>query len=442
MVATQQMTIEQEYVAKRPRSAQIAEQARTVLVNGVTHECRYVHPFQPYAVRAQGARKWDVDGNEYIDYLGGHGSLLLGHGRPEVVKAIQEQVALGTHYSMCHELEVRWAQIVQQLIPSIEEIRFHASGTEATMMAMRLARAYTGRSKILKFEGGFHGWHDYATVGLMPPFDVPASVGVPGETASTVLVAPNNDLAAVEAFLARGDVAAVILEPTGSDMGKIPFSKEFLQGLRAATTRHGTVLIFDEVITGFRVHPGGVQSLWGVIPDLTTLGKVLGGGIAGGAAVGGKREIMGGLRIKDDPKLDRFNRINHPGTFNASPLSAAAGIACLSIVAKGEVHEHAFAMSDRLQNGLNQVLRTRGIPGGVHGQRTMLHCVVGSDQKPEDMNWGPTMPAKLVLAMMVEGVHFDWCFVSAAHTEDDIDQTIDAFDRALVRTDREGGLVL
>src|SRR2546427_7238693 len=280
------MTIHETFRAKHPKSAALAERARAAIPGGITHDIRHLKPFGVYVDRAAGTRKWDVDGHEYIDYWMGHGALFLGHCNPAVVKAVQEQKARCTHLGACHELEVRWAELVNKLIPCSEQVRFTMSGTEATHLAMRVARAYTGRTKILKFAGHFHGWHDGAVAGVNPPYEVPMSAGVPGATLDQVLICPFNDIKAVETALGRGDVAAVILEPAGGQAGTTPTIPGYLQELRALTTRHGVVLIFDEVITGFRYAPGGAQAYFGVTPDLTTLAKIVAGRLPGRAPRG------------------------------------------------------------------------------------------------------------------------------------------------------------
>ena len=238
-------------------------------------------PFPLYGTHGEGGLKWDVDGNRIIDFWTGHGSMLLGHAHPEIVRVVQEQVAIGTHLSMSSDLEIRWAQLVQQLIPSAEKVRFHSSGTEATMMAIRMARAYTGKTKVIKFEntstGGATIWRRVGA-GLG---------GIPQETLSTMIVLPPNDIGAVEqAFQQSDDIAAIILEPTGAHMGLEPIGPAFLQELRDITEKNGVVLIFDEVVTGFRVAKGGAQDLYGVTPDMTTMAKILGGGLPGGAVAG------------------------------------------------------------------------------------------------------------------------------------------------------------
>ena len=241
--------------------------------------------------RAAGPRKWDVDGREYIDYWMGHGALFLGHSTPRMVEAVKRQVSLGTHYGACHKLEVEWADWITQLIPSAEMVRFTMSGTEATHLAIRLARAYSGRPKLVKFTGHFHGWADGVATGVNPPFEIPMSAGIPGPVLGEVLLSPANDIGALERLVkSRSDIGTVILEPSGAQAGTDPIDPGFLKDLRQLTSDKGLVLIFDEVITGFRYAPGGAQEYYGITPDMTTLAKIVAGGLPG-AAVCGKRAI-------------------------------------------------------------------------------------------------------------------------------------------------------
>src|SRR5579884_3970389 len=323
-------SLTERYAAAFARSQKLHEQARNIFPNGVTHDARHLLPFPVYVERAQGAHKWTVEGRELIDYWSGHGALLLGHGHPAVVEAVQRQMEKATHPGACHEREIEWGRWVQRLVPSAERIRFTASGTEATMMALRLARLFTGRPRVLKFAGHFHGWNDFLTPGADGLHD-PVPPGVLEDVARhTVIVAPN-DPAAVDRVLARDpEIGCVILEPTGGHFGAVPVRGDFLRALRDLTTSHGRLLIFDEVITGFRVHPGGAQGHYGVKPDLTTLVKILAGGLPGGC-VAGRADILAHLEFRPDKA-----KMKHPGTFNANPLSAAAGTATLAIVATDE----------------------------------------------------------------------------------------------------------
>ena len=260
--------IEQAYIDLHPKSAEYYATSKDLFPNGVTHDARNLKPFPYFVTHAQGSRKWDVDGNEIVDYKGGHGALILGHNHPDIVAAVTEQMTKGTHYAASTEIEIEWAQLVRDLIPCSEKVRFHSSGTEATMMAVRMARAYTGRTKLLKFRDHFHGWNDYVRS------HEPAAGGIPVETASTVISIEPNDIGLVERTLsAEADVAAVIVEPTGAHMGDTPLRPSFLGELREVTERYGVVLIFDEVVTGFRMSKGGAQGLYGVTPDMCTPGE-------------------------------------------------------------------------------------------------------------------------------------------------------------------------
>ena len=266
----------QAYRAKTPGSAALAAEARGLLPSGIVHDARHVEPYGIYVTRAEGSRKWDRDGNEYVDYAGGHGALLLGHGRPEVLAAIQDALPNGTHPGANHEHEVRWAQIVREMVPCAERVRFTSSGTEATHMALRLARSHTGKNKIVRFKGHFHGWHDHMTSGYTSHFDGSPTAGVlPDLAAQVILLPPGDEEAARAAFEADDDIAAAILEPTGGSFGLVPHAFEFLGFLRELTAKHGAILIFDEVITGFRVAPGGAQGYFGVTPDMSTHAKIV-----------------------------------------------------------------------------------------------------------------------------------------------------------------------
>jgi glutamate-1-semialdehyde 2,1-aminomutase len=333
------------------------------------------------------------------------------------------------------------------MLPCAEKIRFTASGTEATQLAIRLARAATGRARIVRFQSHFHGWHDQVAFGVTEHMDGTASVGVlPEVAANTSLVAPN-DIAAVEQLLStRDDVAAVMLEPVGSGSGMIPTSAEVLNALRQLTTKHGALLIFDEVVTGFRVHPGGAQALTGVIPDLTALAKILAGGLPGGA-VCGRKDILDWLDFEASAAAKR-ERINHQGTHNAHPFSAAAGIATLDIIRNSDACARASATAATLRAGMNEILDAEGVPWAIYGEHSFFHLYSNPLNEPmrpttfdartltlEKLKGKDERAlAKLRLAMLVNGVDlkgFRGGIVSAAHTQADVDCTLDAWRKSL-----------
>lgn len=433
------MTIETEYQRRHPGSAERYARAGAIFPNGVTHDGRFVAPFPLYVERSAGAHKWDVDGNELIDYVTGHGALLLGHAHPAIVAAVAEQMARGTHYGAEHDLELRWAELVMGLFPSIERLRFTASGTEATMLALRLARAFTGRSTVLRLAGHYHGWHDLLTRDAAADSNPP---GVPDGLFHATEVLPA-DFQAIEQTLAqRDDIAAVILEPSGASYGAVPLSDDFLRALRQLANDRNVVLIFDEVVTGFRVLPGGVQERSGVRADLTTMAKVLAGGLPGGA-VGGRADIMQHLAF-GDAAWNREHKIRHNGTFNANPLSAAAGVAMLERVASGEPGARATALAQRLIAGINGVFRARELSGwAAYGDASIFHLLVGSSVEfvPGELPAGVPLAElksggdarllqQLRLGLNNHGVDLmrgRSGFLSAAHTDADIDATVAAF---------------
>ena len=439
--------IERRFFDFHPKSAELHDSARSLFPNGVTHDARRQDPFQLYYTHAEGAAKFDVDGNRILDYFPGHGALILGHSRQEVVQAVQEQMAKGTHFSGSTELEIEWGNWVRELIPTAEKVRFHSSGTEADMMAIRMARAYTGKSKVIKFDDHFHGWSDYLVAGSE------GIGGIPKETLSTMIVLPPNDIEIFEKTLeGNDDVAAVILEPTGAHMGLEPILPEFLTQLREVTARYGVVLIFDEVVTGFRTSKGGAQEYFGIEPDLTTLAKILGGGLPGGA-VTGRADIINTIEGRaGDAEYNRYNRIAHNGTFNANPVSAAAGIAALEIVANEPINDTANARAEQLKSGLNEVLGRLEVPGCVTGIASLLflrlgvdhecdreYCILPPDQMAQSME--PERVRQMTLSLLNHGVQAGNRFIlTAAHTEEDIERTVSAYEKALGEI-REIGLV-
>lgn len=442
-------TIEERFAQRFGGSADWHRRGRELFAGGVTHQTRFTAPFAVYIERGEGARKYDIDGNELIDYVMGNGSLMMGHSPPEVAAAVAEQARRGTHLGGATSHEIRYAEAVKRLVPSLERVRFTTSGTESTYLALRLARAYTGKTKIVKFHEHFHGWHDYVT-----PESGQALGGVPREVLDTVIVSPV-DVAALDRILSENDdVAAVIVECNGAHYGTFPLmNPDFLHDVQDVCRRRGVVFIMDEVITGFRLSSGGAQVRWGLEPDLTTMAKIVAGGQPG-AAVGGKAEIMDFMEFRDDPEWDNHRRVPQGGTFNAQPVTAAAGIATLTAIAAGEVHARADAMASRLKDDLNDAFARNEVTGHAHGIASIIHVNLGAecdcDRGICEMPYSriyETMPVEktraLRRAMLVNGVDMMGgraFLLSSAHDEDAVDQTLEAFSQSLKDLRDEGML--
>ena len=438
-------------------SAARSEEARSIFPSGIVHDSRRVLPYPIYVERAAGSHKWDVDGNEYVDYHGGHGALILGHCDPQVTRAARRQLQLGTHPAACHDLEVRWGALVKALAPCAERVRFNSSGTEANLMALRLARACTGKKKLVRLMGHFHGWQDHAAFGVDDHFDGSATPGLLDEIAGNVLLASSEDLDGTRALLeSRDDIAAVMLEPTGGSFGVLPITAEFVHMLREVTARRGVILIFDEVVTGFRVARGGAQALHGITPDLATFAKILAGGLPGGA-VAGPVSIMERLDF-EAAESKGFEKIGHQGTYNANPVCAAAGVACLERVASEDVCGRANRNGSELRIALNSVLAEEGVPWAVYGEHSGFYFFLNPDTVDIDprtfdplqvgfdaLKRSAKHPAgrKLRLAMSVGGVDLSGKpggLTSAVHTRADIAHTAEALREAVRMLRAEGEL--
>ena len=443
-------TIEERYEQKFAKSVEWYERGKSLFAGGVTHQTRFSSPFPTYFEHAEGPYKYDVDGNQIIDYVMGNGSLLMGHSPEKVVEAVKAQTSRGTHLGGASTHEVLYAEAVKSLMPSLERIRFTSSGTESTYLALRLARAYTGKTKIVKFHEHFHGWHDYVT-----PESGQSLGGVPKAVLDSVIVSPV-DIAALDRILTEdNDVAAVIVECNGAHYGTFPLQNpQFLHDLRELTTRHGVVFIMDEVITGFRLSPGGAQVRWDIQPDLTTMAKIIAGGQPG-SAVGGKAEIMELMAFSDDPEWNNVLRVPQGGTYNAQPTTVAAGIATLEAIANEGVNDRADAMAKRLKDGLNESFIKNEVTGHAHGIASIVHVNMGADCNCDrDLCTMPfadvysTMPVEktraLRRAMLVNEVDMMGgraFLVSSAHDEQVIDRTIDAFSQSLKDLREESGVV-
>jgi glutamate-1-semialdehyde 2,1-aminomutase len=449
----EQTSLEQ-YAAKFPKSRALYERAKGIFRNGITHDGRYIKPFPIYITHAKGAHKWDVDGYKYIDYFGGHGAMMLGHAHPAIVKAVTEQIAKGTQWAACHELEIEWGELIKKLIPSAERIEFTSSGTEANMLAIRLARAFTDRKKVVRFRGQMGGWYDALMVGGAFPWDVPTTNGLLPAVAENTIAIPINDEKALEKTLSKQDVAILVCEPWGAYSGTAGIAPSFYGFMREVTRQYGTLLHFDEVVSAFRYSPGGVQVAKGIIPDLTSLGKNVTGGLPGAGAVVGRADAMDLLSFKEDDEWNRFKRVPHAGTFNANPLCAAAGVAALKILATGEPQKRANELATALRQAMELVMKRRGLNACAYGDGGAVHLYFGSCKVREEcnrvvcLNSTKVRPANvgfgLFITLTLNGVGtinraVDF-FVSAVHNEEDISKSIDAFDKALGTMTVEGTL--
>jgi len=339
------------YLSKTKKSKRLYERAKRVLPAGVSYILRFMEPYPFYTAWARGSKLVDVDGNEYIDFWMGHHALIFGHSPPNVVGEVRRQLDRGTHYGTCHELEIALAEQVAKMVASAEMIRFTNSGTEANMYATRLARTYTGRDKIAKFEGGWHGGYDALQKAVKPPFDVPESAGLTQATLKDTVVLPFNNIEEVRKTIKRERLAGVVIEPVLGAAGCIPAEEDFLKELRELCSENGTLLIFDEVITGFRLAPGGAQQFFGVRADIAVLGKILGGGFPIGAVVG-PREIMERM---DALRYERPNFSFHGGTFCANPIAMIAGLTTLKMLEDGRLLNQLNKRGERLRRQLGEI---------------------------------------------------------------------------------------
>ena len=425
--------------AANSRSRELFAQAQELMPGGVSSPVRAyraVGTEPPVISYGHGARIVDVDGNNYIDYVCAYGPLILGHAHPEVVGVLAAAASRGTAYGATSELEIELARLIHEAVPSVQLLRFVNSGTEATMSALRLARAYTGRSKIVKFEGGYHGHADGLLVQAgsgQATLSLPDSPGVPPSFAAETLVAPYNDISAFEALFQRRDneIAAVIVEPVAGNMGVVPAAPGFLERLRELTAQHGALLIFDEVITGFRLCYGGAQTLLGIEPDITCLGKIIGGGLPVGA-YGGRREIM--------EMVAPLGPVYQAGTLSGNPLAMAAGIVTLKELRDQAVYERLEVASIYLEDGLRRAAAGAEVPVRINRAGSMLTMFFTNEpvidfataKRSDTGRYAAYFRAMLDRGVFLTPSQFEAMFVSAVHSEDDIAATIDAAAESLL----------
>lgn len=423
---------------KRAQSESLFQEAQKVIPGGVNSPVRAfkaVGGNPLFIAKAKGPRITDVDGNEFIDYVSSWGPMIFGHAHPKIVEAVSKQAQLGTSFGAPTELETELAKKVVDAVPSIESVRLVSSGTEATLSALRLARGFTGRDKIVKFEGCYHGHGDSLLVkagsGVLS-LGLPDCPGIVADLAKNTLNVPYNDTQAVEELFSKmgKEIACLIVEPIGGNMGVVPPQPGFLELLRKVTKESGALLIFDEVITGFRVSYGGAQKLYGVTPDLTCLGKIIGGGLPVGA-YGGKKEIM--------DHIAPVGAVYQAGTLSGNPLAVTAGIEMLNLLSQPGVYEDLEQKSERLCSGFKENVKKLGITA-TFTRVGSIFSMFFTDQEIISFDSVATSDVEFFKryfnAMLEEGIYiapsqFEAGFMSAVHTNDDIDQTIEAQSRAL-----------
>jgi len=414
------------------KSKILFEKAKNLIPGGVNSPVRAgkaVSVDPPFIARGEGCYLWDIEGNQYIDYVCSWGPMILGHGHPEVVKALEGRVSKGTSYGAPTELEVEMAETITEMVPSIEMVRMVNSGTEATMSAIRLARGFTGREKIVKFEGCYHGHADSLLVSAgsgVATLGIPGCPGVPADLAEHTISISFNDLdAVVQAFEKFGpEIAAVIIEPVPGNMGVVIPEREFLTGLREITVGNGALLIFDEVISGFRIGLGGAQELYGVMPDLTCLGKIIGGGLPVGA-YGGRRDIMEKMAPEGD--------IYQAGTLSGNPLAMAAGLATLRVLQNSEVYQELEEKGRMLFSGLEGAAKSAGVEVVINRIGSMGSLFFGEGPVTDFASAKASNAEKFKVyyaKMLEQGIYlapsaFEACFVSTAHDENSVRKTID-----------------
>ena len=417
----------EDYVKRTMKSKELFRRANGVLPGGVSYAIRDLTPYPFYVDHASGSRLYDIDGNVYTDYWVGHGALILGHAPKRVVDAVKRQTEQGTHFGYSNPLEVKLAEMVVEMVPSAEMVRFTNSGTEANMYAVRLARTYTGRVKMAKFEGGWHGGYDALHKAVHDPFTAPESAGLDRKALEDTLVLPFNDVDAARELVKSEDLAAIILEPVLGAAGIITPEPGFLEGLRELCDGSKTLLIFDEVITGFRLAPGGAQELYGVTPDMTTLGKILGGGFPIGGLCG-SRDIFEHIDQRLYP--DASARSFQGGTFVGNPMSMVAGIETLNELKEGKVYRHVDRLGEKVRSGLEDIFDWSNVDAAMTGVGSVF-AIHFQKEKPRNALDVAKNNVKLAnalhLYMLSKNIAYvstslPHMFLSSAHTDRDINE--------------------
>ena len=412
------------YISKTRKSKNLYKRATSVLPAGVSYAIRFFEPYPFYTAKAQGSKLFDVDGNEYVDFWLGHTALILGHSPQAVVKAVRKQLENGTHYGTSHELEIELAEQIAAIVPSAEMVRFTNSGTEANMYATRLVRTYTNRSKIAKFEGGWHGGYDALHTGVKHPFDIPESAGLTAGALHDTIVLPFNDLEGVRERLKNEEIASMVIEPVLGAGGGIPANKEFLNGLREICDERDILLVFDEVITGFRLAPGGGQQYYGVTPDITIFGKILGGGFPIGAFCG-RRELMEKINTV---LYERPHYSFHGGTFAANPISMTAGLATLKILKDGKLINKLNSVGEKIREKLRKIFEASEVDVQVTGAGSIFNVHFTKDEVKDARASSRADGKKLLhyhLSLVANGVFFlprHNGALSTAHSDADIEK--------------------
>ena len=426
------------YRQKTPLSENLFKRSKEVMPGGISHNVHYFPPYPFFVRKGRGSKIWDVDGNEYVDLWMGHYTHILGHHPDVIAEAVQQQAKEGIHWGILFEKQVEWAELIQELVPCAEMVRFCCSGTEATMYAVRLARAFTGKKTILKIAGGWHGANADLTLAIKMPYERKESLGLLPELRQHTKVIFFNDLSKSLKIIDqnRKDLAGIILEPVVGEGGFIPATIEYLKMLRSETERSGVLLIFDEVISGFRVALGGAQEKFGIIPDLATLGKIMGGGFPAGALVG-KREIL----EKTSPELkgNKWERILiGGGTFSSHPFTTAAGLAMLGYLKDHaeEVYPLLEARGEKVRKGVQQALQSEGLDAAVTGIGSLFQTHFPLQKgvalnSPHSINQLTNVEKREVefrIRMLTKGVHVmhGGGGLSIAHSDKDIEKIIEA----------------